>query len=389
MFAKSKRFPEADNDYIPGPGEYDVGIDDGSKHKRYAFINQSGRFPEDHIDDDGQSISTASSEIVSKREKPIQREFETFVAKLKRMEATIELLESEKKNLQIDKDMALADIRSKNTALQKALSRQQRQTKTNILQKKTEKLELDYKKNLADKDKEMVKLQHALEEQISRTEDLKRVYEDQIEQYSKDLLELQHQNRTLQETVDHQQSKIETYKCLQHDHVQEIKEQKSNLIELQDHLEQRDKAIEGLAQDLRFQEKTSQQQQTKVAQQERIVFGLRTQFKEYRHYMNTVACKQHDPCQIHVKELNLLLTELHQAKKFINEQAMHIYNLKSETYWVNSRCKQVEQSMMEMNQNRLEQLKLYKLCFQKDTCTYIEQPFNEAEHLQIQVNDEL
>jgi hypothetical protein len=73
MFAKSKRFPEGSHsntlinlpsfiteplllpppvyfsvgkDYIPGPGEYDLSSDDSSRHKRYGFLTQTNRFPE-------------------------------------------------------------------------------------------------------------------------------------------------------------------------------------------------------------------------------------------------------------------------------------------------------------------------------------------------------
>jgi hypothetical protein len=78
MFSKSKRFPEGrlfqkstqkktffnnnhnssiipfpprvyfavGKEYIPGPGEYEVFVDDIVKHKRYGFISQTSRFPE-------------------------------------------------------------------------------------------------------------------------------------------------------------------------------------------------------------------------------------------------------------------------------------------------------------------------------------------------------
>lgn len=70
MFSKSKRFPEGSNgmmnvpcitqlvslplpvyfsagkDYIPGPGEYEVLMDDSSRHKRYGFLTQTNRFSE-------------------------------------------------------------------------------------------------------------------------------------------------------------------------------------------------------------------------------------------------------------------------------------------------------------------------------------------------------
>lgn len=43
---KYLHFILADKDYIPGPGEYDVGAEDGNRHKRYGFLTQSGRFSE-------------------------------------------------------------------------------------------------------------------------------------------------------------------------------------------------------------------------------------------------------------------------------------------------------------------------------------------------------
>lgn len=48
MFAKSKRFPEATKDYIPGPGEYNIpSAEELSRHKRYGFLNQTNRFSAD------------------------------------------------------------------------------------------------------------------------------------------------------------------------------------------------------------------------------------------------------------------------------------------------------------------------------------------------------
>lgn len=73
MFSKAKRFPEGSNsntttmifhltehvllppspvyfsggkDYIPGPGEYDLSLDDNGRHKRYGFLTQTNRFSE-------------------------------------------------------------------------------------------------------------------------------------------------------------------------------------------------------------------------------------------------------------------------------------------------------------------------------------------------------
>jgi len=36
----------AGKEYIPGPGEYEVLMDDSGRHKRYGFLTQTNRFPE-------------------------------------------------------------------------------------------------------------------------------------------------------------------------------------------------------------------------------------------------------------------------------------------------------------------------------------------------------
>jgi hypothetical protein len=36
-------------DYVPGPGEYQVNVDDIGRHKKYGFLNQANRFQEDVV----------------------------------------------------------------------------------------------------------------------------------------------------------------------------------------------------------------------------------------------------------------------------------------------------------------------------------------------------
>ncbi|KAG1443756.1 hypothetical protein G6F56_010558 [Rhizopus delemar] len=384
MFAKSKRFPTADKDYIPGPGEYDVGAEDGNRHKRYGFLTQSGRFSEEHAEDDGYSTGTLSSEIVPKKEKSMQKEYEALVMKSKRMEATIEMLENEKRTLQLDKDMELADIRSKNAALQKTMNRQEKQMKANVWQKKVEQLESNYEKKLLEKEDQVTGLQRDLENKIVEIEGMQRAHEEQIRQYSRDISEAQDQNKALQMEAVQRQSELETSERLQHEQAEKIKEQQEMVCKLEDCLKQKNGTIEDLTQHLKREEKTTQQQQKKMELQRQIIGGLQSQFKQYRQYMNAVASEQHNPCRIHVKELNQLLTELHQAKKFINEQAIHVNNLKSDVYRLNSRCKQAEQSLSDMHQDRLEQSRFYQIYNQEDSnaCSYLGQTCNETEHLQ-------
>lgn len=51
----------------------------------------------------------------------MQKEHETLISKLKRMESTVQALENEKKSIQLTKDMELADVRSKNASFQKTV----------------------------------------------------------------------------------------------------------------------------------------------------------------------------------------------------------------------------------------------------------------------------
>ncbi|KAJ8661964.1 hypothetical protein O0I10_002295 [Lichtheimia ornata] len=161
MFAKSKRFPEATKDYIPGPGEYNIpSAEELSRHKRYGFLNHTNRFSADGpVDITGDlylgsensvgslssetrlSLSTSSnktedarsrrqmSEMASQFEKyrlAMQKEIESLQLKNRKFENNLKSVTSEKDAAQatlLHKDQELAEMRLKNAQLQKTVTR--------------------------------------------------------------------------------------------------------------------------------------------------------------------------------------------------------------------------------------------------------------------------
>ncbi|KAI7886956.1 hypothetical protein K492DRAFT_233155 [Lichtheimia hyalospora FSU 10163] len=161
MFAKSKRFPEATKDYIPGPGEYNIpSAEELGRHKRYGFLNHTNRFSADGpVDITGDlylgsensvgslssetrlSLSTSSnktedarsrrqmSEMASQFEKyrlAMQKEIESLQLKNRKMENNLKTITSEKDTAQatlLHKDQELAEMRLKNAQLQKTVTR--------------------------------------------------------------------------------------------------------------------------------------------------------------------------------------------------------------------------------------------------------------------------
>jgi hypothetical protein len=101
-----------------------------------------------------------------------------------------------------------------------------------------------------------------------------------------------------------------------------------------------------------------------MVQQCRLVTeALQSQFKSYHLFMTQVThdlrAKVDLKCDTHLKELNLLLTELHQAKKFINQQAQYIDSLKSDTYWLKKRNEQLWNVIQEMDNDFVNRCKIF------------------------------
>ncbi|CAO3696808.1 unnamed protein product [Rhizopus microsporus] len=322
----------------------------------------------EHPDDDGYSTSTLSSETASKKDNPyykqIQKDYETLLQKSKRMEATIQSLELEKKSIQLDKDMELADVRSKNAALQKTIARQEKQLKTNTWQKRLEQLELDYEKKLSEKEQQVIVLQQDLGNKATELETTRQAHEQQLKQISDQLREATKRMNRLEQETERMSSQIVDYERICAENDAQIHVQQEEIQSLQARIQENGLVIQDLTTRLEAKEKEVDTQHHEIEQQGALIQSLQTQFKIYRQHMSQVLKDQRETkCQGHYRELNRLLSELHEAKKFINQQAIHLDNLKSDIYWLNSRCNKAEQSVKDMYQDTLDQYKFYQLFY--------------------------
>ncbi|KAG1130087.1 hypothetical protein G6F42_004480 [Rhizopus arrhizus] len=380
MFAKSKRFPSIGKDYIPGPGEYDVSVDDNSRHKRYGFLSQSDRFTEvEHAEDDGYSTSTLSSEIIPK--KSMQKEHETLISKLKRMESTVQALENEKKSIQLTKDMELADVRSKNASFQKTVNRLEKMLKASTWQKRMEQIESGYKKKLVEKEHQIIQLQQCLESKTVETDIIQHRQQSQIEELLNGLRDKDEQMETLHKEITQREHKIKEYKQLYAEQKIQISSDQEELVKIRNQLKDSDERGNDLTKRLEKQELNLIEQYQKIEEQAMLIVGLQKQFKLYRQY---ITRPRETRCTTHIKELNQLLSELNEAKKFINQQAILMDGLKSNIYWLNSRCRQAEQSLLDMRLDRSQQTQFYQFFFQQ---TFASIKCQETEHLEIKINN--
>lgn len=92
---------------------------------------------------------------------------------------------------------------------------------------------------------------------------------------------------------------------------------------------------------------------------------LQLKFKQYRHWVdNTIVpyltLQRKSVQDYHYKELNQLLTELHEAKKFINTQAQHLNGLKSDVHWLTVQNSQLNEIILNMSKDHTEQYTIYK-----------------------------
>ncbi|KAI9361097.1 hypothetical protein BD770DRAFT_33721 [Pilaira anomala] len=85
-----------------------------------------------------------------------------------------------------------------------------------------------------------------------------------------------------------------------------------------------------------------------------VIENLQLKFKEYRHWVDHtivpyLTSQRKAIQEYHYKELNMLLTELHEAKKFINKQAQHINGLKSDVHWLSVQNTQLNETILMTN----------------------------------------
>ncbi|KAG1216531.1 hypothetical protein G6F35_010013 [Rhizopus arrhizus] len=272
------------------------------------------------------------------------------------METMIQTLESEKKSIQFTKDMELADIRSKNAALQKTINRQEKQIKANTWQKRMEQLEQDYKKKLSEKERQMIVQQQELSAKTTDLEETRHAHAQQMQQFSEQLREAKEHIQLLEEETANKTTQINEYERMHAEDAAQIRVQQGEMTTLHDRIKHDEYILQGLRDQLESKDQIISKQALEIDQQNSLVQSLQTQFKLYRQYTSQVTQQQRETkCQGHRTELNELLSEAHEAKKFINQQAIHINHLKSDVYWLTLRCEQAEQILKDMHRDRSEQ----------------------------------
>ncbi|KAL9547092.1 hypothetical protein MBANPS3_006340 [Mucor bainieri] len=452
MFSKSKRFPEGSNgmmnvpcitqlvslpppvyfsagkDYIPGPGEYEVLMDDSGRHKRYGFLTQTNRFSEgpdpslssefyahnnestttslsissttssNRTSDESRSsprkASISPTDTINPFEKyryAMQKEIETLQTKTRKMDATIQTLETEKhdtKALLLDKDQELADLRSKNAMLQKTAKKS---TKAAQLQKKIEQLEealqnsqSEHQKQLQEKDQTIEALRLEVDTHKQSVCDLEKAQQSSQQQHT--LLEAQVQTLTAQlsesqsnaaqqalqltdlgHTVEtmaqsitslSQQLEVQTsdnanLQQVNRDIMLRLEAQQERVQQLESRLVLKDEEIDALLNTIDERDRALQQSASKVE-------TLDQRFNVYREYVDTTVVphlrgQTKAMEDMHIQELNALLTELHEAKRFMNKQAQSMDLLKSNVHWLtvqNTQLKSLIQTMHQEHKNQ-------------------------------------
>ncbi|KAI9269905.1 hypothetical protein BY458DRAFT_510241 [Sporodiniella umbellata] len=342
MFAKSERFTTTEKNDMPGPGQYNVNDLNGT-HKRYGFLSQSGRFSEEHAEEDDAS-STAShewkKEVVNKN---LQKEYDLLLCKSKKLEAALERMENEKKALQLTKEMELADVRSKNVHLQKTILRQEKQIKTDSWQKKQEQLKQDYEQRLAEKERERCMLGEQLARQTAELEDTRRAYDQERSQHWAYVQTADRIKAELQTTLEAHQARVRTLE-------QSLDTQRDQHQEALDRLE-------GTLGEIQDQ---ATQQEVQLGQQRSLIDGLQAQFQAYRVYTQRLLTSS-----THREELDRLLTELRLAKKWINTQGMHLQHLTSDIHWLTTQSQQQADLIQNMAQATLQHVGFFRLFLQK------------------------
>ncbi|KAG2231538.1 hypothetical protein INT48_005041 [Thamnidium elegans] len=395
----------AGKDYVPGPGEYDLSAEDKNRNKRIGFITQTNRFPDGTVVDpslsnEGSTTSMSSDTRVSctssnddstpsptrkkipnildtsniqfeKYRNTMQKEMEALQIKSKKLESTIQSLELEKndaKSMLITKDLELADLRSKNATLHKTLNRPskdiQLQKKIDQLKENISDLKIEHENEIQVKNQMIEQLgtesnrsagiianfekeHEALEAQISTlsvrlSESKNSVTKNEIhiDHLQQELNSIKNTNITLMQDLETSRNETQDLKTVNNELMITSQMEKDTIKQLESRVLIKEEEVDALLETI--QDKNS------------TIDKLQLKFKQYRHWVdNTIVpylTSQRKSVQdYHYKELNQLLTELHEAKKFINTQAQHLNGLKSDVHWLSVQNSQLNEIILNMN----------------------------------------
>lgn len=205
---------------------------------------------------------------------------------------------------------------------------------------------------------------NSLKEQLESTTENWTASQDKVTSHQKRITsldaELEGVNKTLTDARQEHRQITSDYAERLNQTVAELESQKSTTASLREALASSNKQCEQLERQKVEQQQEMEHVLSQKSQREQmiqhctsLITSLQQQFKTYRSFMNGVVTdlrtKCENKCHTHLDELNTLMSELNEAKRFINKQAQQMDQLKSEQYWLTKRNEQLWKTVQEMD----------------------------------------
>jgi chromosome segregation ATPase len=196
-------------------------------------------------------------------------------------------------------------------------------------------------------------LNTSLSAQLSESKNKEIESEAQINVLQHELKDMQSENGKLLCDLNISETERKELKTLNNELMNKLQTQQDNISQLESRVILKDEEIDALLNTIIERDTTVQEKIT-------FIENIQNQFKAYRNWIDHTVIphlrlQRKETENHHYAELNLLLTELHEAKKFINYQAQYLNALKSDVYWLNVQNKQLNEIITSMIEEQKEQ----------------------------------
>lgn len=220
-------------------------------------------------------------------------------------------------------------------------------------------------------------LNNSLSAQLSESKIKEAQNEAQINNLQKGLETIQSDNGKLLCDLDISESERKSLESLNNELMNQLQTQQDTISQLESRVTLKDEEIDALLNTIIERDSTVQEKMLAID-------SIQSQFKTYRSWIDHnviphLRSQRKETENHHYAELNLLLTELHEAKKFINHQAQHMNGLKSDVHWLNVHNKQLNEIFAHMIEEQKEQCGLFAISKSKKKAS---SPYNKHKQKQ-------
>jgi chromosome segregation ATPase len=182
--------------------------------------------------------------------------------------------------------------------------------------------------------------------------------EIKLNQLQQELRRIESTNITLVQDLETHLNETQSLKTLNKALMTRLQARQETITQLESHIDLKDEEIDALLNTIYERDRT-------IEDKSALIQKLQTQFKTYRHWMDHTVIphlrtQRKNAQDHHYTELNQLLTELHEAKKFMNRQAQYLDGLKSDVHWLNVQNQQLSDILTNMSKERTEQYNVNK-----------------------------